>query len=471
MQNQPTSAPHTEAPSGVAPSSAAPSTAAPTVAPVAQSDRILLIDILRGVALLGILLMNIPTFSMPDNFIEAFTQNPDSTNFWVFTGITVLFEGKMRALFSFVFGVGVLLFLAKKEQTNRSAVRLYYRRMGWLIVFGLVHAYLLLWFGDILYGYGVCGLLLYLFRKVRPLYLALGVPLIAIVGFVGSTLFNQNIAQKHLAYLDAIRAQQTGVVLTASQTQALADWRELEKTMLPNQEDAARNTALMKGSYSSVAKRVRPLSFLFQTTYLPFLLPDVLALMLLGMALYKWGFLSGAWPTRRYRLTMLVGYGLGLPLVCFSVYYALQHTPTREAALAYNDTHPISWVSLIYPVQRILLVLAHSSAIILIVRAGLLKGLTRRLAAVGQMAFTNYIMHTLVCTLFFYGYGLNYFAELQYYQLFYLVGVIWIVQLYLSPLWLKYFRFGPLEWLWRSLTYWKWQPMQRNAPVPALPAV
>ncbi len=434
----------------------------PTVAPVAQSDRIHLIDILRGVALLGILLMNIPTFSMPDNFIESFSQNPESTNFWVYVVVTVLFEGKMRALFSFVFGVGVLLFLAKKEQTGRSAVSLYYRRMGWLLLFGLMHAHLLLWFGDILYDYAVCGLLLYLFRNIRPLYLALGVPVVALIGFVSGTLFNQDIASKHKAYLEAQQVQQQGLPLTTTHTQALANWRGLEKTILPNKEDAARNTILMKGDYASVAERVRPLSFSLQTTYLIFAIPDILALMLLGMALYKWGFLSGKWASGRYRRMLLVGYGLGLPLVCFSLTYGYVNSPTRDAWLAYNDTHPISWVGLIYPVQRILLVLAHVSAVILVVRSGYLKSLTTRLAAVGQMAFTNYIMHTVLCTLFFYGYGLNYFAELEYYQLFYVVGVIWIIQLALSPIWLKYFRFGPLEWLWRSLTYWKWQSLRRE---------
>ncbi|RYE17174.1 MAG: DUF418 domain-containing protein, partial [Sphingobacteriaceae bacterium] len=85
-----------------------------------------------------------------------------------------------------------------------------------------------------------------------------------------------------------------------------------------------------------------------------------------------------------------------------------------------------------------------------------------RLAAVGQMAFTNYIMQTVFCTLFFFGYGLNYFAEMQYYQLYLVVAVIWFIQLIVSPIWLKYFLFGPLEWLWRSLTYWQRQPMQRN---------
>ncbi len=122
---------------------------------------------------------------------------------------------------------------------------------------------------------------------------------------------------------------------------------------------------------------------------------------------------------------------------------------------------PINWVGLIYPFQRILLVMAHAATLILLYKSGKIQGLFRRLEAVGQMAFTNYIMHSVICTLFFFGYGLNYFAELEFYQIFYLAFAIWVLQLIVSPIWLRYFYFGPLEWLWRSLTYWRIQPFMR----------
>jgi uncharacterized protein len=112
--------------------------------------------------------------------------------------------------------------------------------------------------------------------------------------------------------------------------------------------------------------------------------------------------------------------------------------------------------------------MAHVAAIILLYKSGFLQGLFRRLEAVGQMAFTNYIMHSVICSLIFFGYGLNYYAELQYYELYFVVLGIWILQLVVSPLWLKYFRYGPLEWLWRSLTYWRRQPFRRvETPAPA----
>ena len=157
--------------------------APPAAAPVPETQRLKVIDALRGVALLGILLMNIPGFAMPDYFSESFKSDPANVNFWVSAVISVVFEGKMRALFGMIFGAGVLLFVSNKEEAGKSTTWLFYRRMIWLVLFGLIHAHLILWIGDILYLYGFCGMLVYLCRKVKPIYLVLGVPLVAVFGF------------------------------------------------------------------------------------------------------------------------------------------------------------------------------------------------------------------------------------------------------------------------------------------------
>lgn len=441
-----------------------PSTETPTasaMAPVAEAKRLRLVDALRGIALLGILLMNIPGFAMPNYFSESFRSDPTNVNFWVSHVIGVLFEGKMRALFGMVFGAGVLLFVSKKEQTGRPVTGLFYRRMFWLVVFGLVHAHLILWVGDILYLYGVCGMILYLFRNMNPKYLVLIVVLMAVTDFAANTVLYRIVRDKRIAYVEAIHAQTDGKSLTEEQEKALADWRGLEKSFIPNREDAEENTRKMKSDYAAVASYVRPLAFKLQTMFLPLMVWDSLALMLLGLALYRWGFLSGAWANRNYWKVIAIGYGLGLPLVIYSHYYSYLHFPTHEAFLQEMEEVPIRWTGLIYPFQRILLVMAHVAAIVLLYKSRCMQGLFRRLEAVGQMAFTNYIMQSVICTLFFFGYGLNYFAELEYYQLYYVVAGIWIFQLIVSPLWLKYFLYGPLEWLWRSLTYWRVQPFRR----------
>jgi uncharacterized protein len=434
----------------------------PAAAPVPDSERYHVLDALRGVAVLGILLMNIPAFALPNYFSESFRGNPASADFWVNAVVTVVFEGKMRALFGMLFGAGVILFVAKKGRTGRPVAGLFYRRMFWLVIFGLAHAHLILWHGDILYLYGLCGMLVYLFRNVRPAYLVLGVPLAAALDFGTGTVLYRYVRAERIAYADARAAEVAGQPLTDAQRDALARWREIEKTMIPNRQDVEEITRKMKSDYPAVASYVRKQAFEMETVFVPFIIWDSLALMLLGAALYRWGFLTGRRSGRDYRTVMLVGYGLGLPLAAYSFWHGTVHSPTVEAGLSRMEAVPVEWVGLIDPFQRILLVLAHVSALILLYRAGYARGLFRCLEAAGQMALTNYVMQSVVCTLIFYGYGLNYYAELGFYQLYLVVLGIWAFQLAVSPLWLRYFRFGPLEWLWRTLTYRKFQPFVRR---------
>jgi uncharacterized protein len=438
----------------------------PSATPVSEGERNRLVDALRGVALLGILLINIPIFAMAEYSSEAYRNDPASVNFWVNATVHVFFEGKMRAMFGMIFGAGVLLFVLKKEKTGRSVGGLYYRRMGWLVLFGLAHAHLVLWMGDILYLYGVCGMLVYLFRNANPKYLILCVPLAAAFDFASNTLLYQYIRGHRVAYVEARAAEAEGKALSDAQTKAIAEWRELEKAMIPSREDAAENTRKMKSDYGTVAGRVRELAVIMQTLAVPVIIWDSLALMLLGVALYKWGFLTGRWSRRAYLRAMLVGYGLGLPLVAFSFHHDYLHHPNMEAAMRRMELVPVEWVKLIYPVQRILLVLAHVSALVLLYKAKVGERLWRGLEAVGQMALTNYVGQSVICTLVFYGYGLNYYAEMQLYQLYFVVLAVWAFQLVFSSWWLARFRFGPLEWLWRSLTYWKRQPLRRNLGEP-----
>jgi uncharacterized protein len=439
-------------------------------APVADQERVRLVDALRGIAVLGILMMNIPIFAMPEYFSESFRSDPGNVNFWVNAVVTVFFEGKMRALFGILFGAGVLLFVTKKERTGASVTGRFYQRMGWLVFFGVLHAHLVLWLGDILYLYGICGMLVYLFRNVNPRYLVLGVPLVAILDFTSGTLFYRQIREARIAYVDAKAAETAGRPLTEPQTAALSAWREIELSLIPNREDVKENTRKMKSDYATVASHVRPQAFRFQTIFLPIMLWDSLALMLLGLALCRWGFLTGSWTDRDYRRVMLIGYGLGLPLVCYSFYHGYRVSPTIDASLARMLTTPIEWTGAIYPFQRILLVMAHTSALILMYKAGVFRRLFHRLEAVGQMAATNYVTQSIICTLVFFGYGLNWFGELQFYQLYFVVLGIWVLQIVVSPIWLRSFHFGPLEWLWRSLTYLRRPPMRRTVTVASRPA-
>lgn len=432
------------------------------VSPVSVNSRIYALDVLRGVAVLGILLMNIPEFSMPDRYSEAFRNDMSTVDFWVRAVVIIFWEGKMRALFSLLFGAGILLFILNKKAATGTSTRLFFQRMCWLILFGLADAHLLLWEGDVLYYYGVIGIIAFLFRKLKPQYLILGIPLVAAVEFIVQTSFYQDIREKRIAYVQVTKGLAPDEKPDAKQQQALDDWRTLEQTFIPNDQDITENTRIMKSDYSTVAAKIRKMSWQLQTTYLVYGLWDPLALMLLGMALFKWGFLTGGWLRKKYLWTAVAGYGLGLPLVIWDFCYAYIHYPNLAASFAQMEQHPIVWMNLVYPVQRILLVMAHAAVIMLIVRAGWFTYLSRCLAAAGQMALTNYVMQSVICTILFFGYGFNLYATLQYHQIFYVVAAICVLQLIISPLWLKYFHFGPLEWLWRTLTYWKIQPVRKK---------
>jgi uncharacterized protein len=185
---------------------------------------------------------------------------------------------------------------------------------------------------------------------------------------------------------------------------------------------------------------------------------DMLLMMFIGIVLLRWGFFSNKLSTTTYAITLLIGYGLGLPISYFyavdaQVDWMLNVGPTVDN----YRTVPFQ----LYDIRRVLLALGHASLLLLIYRSQVVPWLMRALTAVGQMAFTNYLMQSIICSLFFYGYGLGYYGKLAFHELYYVVGVVWVFQLIISPIWLQYFRFGPFEWLWRSLTYWKRQPMIR----------
>ncbi|GAA4466743.1 DUF418 domain-containing protein [Nibrella saemangeumensis] len=435
------------------------------VRPTIQAERVTTIDILRGVALLGILLMNIVLFALPPAlFREQVFAHPGDTNYWVYLITNVLFEGKMRAVFSLLFGAGVLLFTSGKEAASEGSIvvaDLYYRRMLWLIVFGLVDAFLLLWFGDILYGYGLVGLLLFAFRNAAPRRLLLG----ALLCFAFHLFLNwwdfAETGEKRQKYLAAVALEKQHKTLTEAQQGDKVAWEDMLKGRQFNQKKVDKEIKAMRGNYGSVWHQIRPRSVFYESElFYRFLIWDALGMMLLGMALFKWGVLTNRVSSRTYWGMVVLGYGIGIPLGWWSV---VQQADLYQNAAQAVDTQWFPAPGGTYDIRRTLVALGHIGVIMLLYRSGLFSGLWRPLSAVGQMAFTNYVMQTLLCTGIFYGYGLGYYGALPYYQLYYVVPGIWALQLIISPIWLQNFRFGPLEWVWRSLTYWQRQPMRRTA--------
>ena len=422
--------------------------------PVAAGERIESLDLLRGVAVLGILVMNIYAFAMPfpaytNPFVMGGTE-PWNLATWVLTHI--FFDQKFMTIFSMLFGAGIVLMMDRARARGASFGPLFFRRQFWLLVIALMHGYLL-WGGDILFFYSVVGVLAYLFRESPPRKLVVIAILILPIPLVmnyGASLYVEQLMVESARIEAEVAA---GGEITDEQQATLDAWRESRGFLAPTDEDVQEELDLYAGSYLEILRGRAPELFGMQLAALPFfVLWRVLAMMLLGMALMKLGVLSGERPGRFYRRLALVAYGLGLPLTVLSAWGYFSH-----------DFDPI-WNLTVGAIPNyygsILVALGHIALVMLLVQSGLARGLVRRLEAVGRMALSNYLMHSIVMTSIFYGYGLGLYGGIsRSAQMLFVAGML-AVQLLVSPWWLSRYRFGPAEWLWRSLTYGRLQPMR-----------
>jgi uncharacterized protein len=428
--------------------------------PVTQRERISSLDVLRGFALLGILVMNIGDYALPGNF----DYNPSilgplsKLNLLLWAGRFILFEGKMRALFSMLFGAGVILLTSRLEKRGDGAISgdIFLRRNMWLTLFGILHAYLL-WWGDILYFYGMTALLfLYPCRKLKAktLLIAGFAVVLALIGYRVVRLEQRvHLAERAAA---AEKLQSAGQALSEEQKADVKTWQSLVQGTHPDRQELDKDIAEMRGGYESVFLHNAPEVISEQGAgFYKMGFCDTLGMMLIGMGLLQMGFLTGQLANRAYIWTALIGYAVGLPLGGLSTWQVWRQNFDALAMLR--------WEFLPYDVQRIFVAVANAAVVLLIVKAGALRWVTKPLAAVGQTALSNYLGTTVICTLVFDGWGFGAFGKLQFYQLFYVVAAIWIFNLFASSVWLKHFQFGPMEWVWRSLTYWKRQPMVRGS--------
>ncbi len=427
--------------------------------PVTKADRIQTVDMVRGFALLGILMMNIPIFGIDRSVykivLEGSKANADYTTMAV---VYTFFDGTMRGLFSMLFGAGMVLFtLGKKESLTGgpTVAEYYYRRLLWLVAFGLVNAYVFLWEGDILFYYGLCGMLLFPFRAAKPKWLILiGLVLLSIGTFKQLSWWGET-RETRATYKEAIAAEKAKKPLTEKQQEAKAQWEQMEKSQKPDPERTARNISKMQGGYGTVFGHLKSHNANNETWGMYHGLYDMIGMMFIGMGLFYLGFFSNKLSTGTYSLTLLIGYGVGIPVGW--IFFSKGFADTNFTA--YIDQWRVPHWAL-YDIRRLLLSIGHASVLMLIYRSKVVPWLMKALSNVGQMAFTNYLMQSLLMTFFFFGYGLGYYNSLRFHQLYYVVGSVWIFQLIFSSIWLRYFRFGPFEWLWRSLTYWRAQPMR-----------
>jgi uncharacterized protein len=409
--------------------------------------RIQTLDIVRGVAVMGILAMNVVAFAMPFNAYlnpAAFGME-GSADYWSWAFSFILIDGKMRGLFSFLFGASLLLVIERAETKGESAASIHYRRMVWLLLFGLLHYYLI-WFGDILAGYAMIGMIAWFFRGHSPRKLILwgaGMVLVGFLIFAGMAF--------------AVTMMEGTIEAGGADASLTKEWQGLQnKFGILSGQPLAEALALHRGSWTGLVNHRFFEQGLAPFTGLLMFGWETLGYMLFGMAALKSGFLRGEWSDAAYRKTLILGFGIGIP-----VYALLAWLLTRD-----GFTVPMIMTIVMAATTpfRPLMIVATAALIILLTRKG--GALVDRIAAAGRAAFTNYLGTSIIMTTIFYGYGLGLFGTMSRAELWLVVIPMWGLMLLWSKPWLERYSYGPFEWLWRSLARGRVQPM-RKALAPA----
>ncbi|MDJ0749871.1 MAG: DUF418 domain-containing protein [Woeseiaceae bacterium] len=425
--------------------------------PVEGRERFVSLDLLRGVAILGILVMNIYAFAMPFvaymNPLRMGGTEPWNIGTWIFTH--VLFDQKFISIFAMMFGAGIVLMSGRAESGGNKPAGFYYRRQLWLVVIGAIHAYLI-WVGDVLFMYALIGMLAYLFRKRTPRTLII----VACCLLPFTVLFNYGNVYQTAKMMGMAAEVETlveqGEELDDEQRQLLDDWADMRAFMMPTDEDIALEVEVYRGDYAGIVQYRAPIVVMMHLFFVfGYGLFRVGGLMLLGMAMMKLGVFTAQRSVGFYKRLMLGGYLLGLPLTVFSA--------IDLHARDFEPLYAMSTGSLANYFGSILVALGHIGLVMLVAKSGVLAGLMSRFAAVGRMALTNYLMHSVVLTTVFYGYGLGLFGSVPRLWQMAFVAVVIGFQLWFSTWWLERYRFGPVEWLWRTVTYWRSQPMRQPA--------
>jgi len=411
------------------------------VAPAISGERISSLDFIRGLAVMGILAANIIAFGQPFTaymFPEEFLVPDGDDGGWLWVAQFVLIDGKMRGLFTLLFGAGLMLFM-ERAWARGSTRWLQARRLLWLLLFGLSHFYFI-WRGDILTYYAIVGMVVLLCLKWSAttqfrvgligyiigaaLYAAMMVPL----HFVGETDFG-----KQPQFSEMRAGLETG------KAEALAE-EEIDTELRTD------------GDYISITRHRFEAHGTEPLTNLLFFSLESLPLMLLGVALYRMGLFSGGMDPDRLRYWGWVGLGVGGLLHLLIALWA------KSTGFAYYAT--LGAFMGFSPLPRLIMVVGLA-ALLALYGARASGWLAERISAAGRAAFTNYLGTSIVMTLVFHGWAFGLFGQLNRPQLYVVVLLAWVLMLLWSKPWLECFRFGPLEWLWRCLTYGKLFALKR----------
>lgn len=429
----------------------------PAPEPSAPYLRIMQMDVLRGFAVLGIFWINIFIFALPTELgiYNSLLNESSPLNSFISSFSDTYIEGSMRGLFSMLFGASALIFLseARLAANGLELVDRYYRRTLLLILFGILHAYFLLWPYDVLYDYGVLGLLLFPLRKLTArVLLIFGVTLLLIGDLAMVEVEWTEEADATLYSIDADSA--TGGSKPVAALSETPPPQAVNKQESASQAESNTEVIIYRSGYATIYHYQQDLVASQQsTTFYKDYLYDIGGMMLIGMALFKLGVLSGELSRIIYLSLAVGGFLLGaLTRGAFIGNVLLPMPGFSELILELGGA---------YNLGRLFISLGFVGIICLLCSSSWFNPLTLTLSKVGRMALTNYIMQTIISLFLFFGLGLALFASLERYQLGLVCAGVWIFQILFSIAWLHWYKQGPLEWLWRSLIYGAWQPNRR----------
>jgi len=409
---------------------------------------------------LGILLMNVWAFALPKEAFEypVLVESLGNGVMETWATTVALLAGTQRGLFSLLFGAGAMMILTRLAArfSARDVRKIYYRRILILIIIGLIDGFIFMWPSDILFVYGLCGLVLFPVHKLRTGILLVIMTVVFVVPIVNRIGDLQELQDTRQAYELATEQQVSGGELGETEKQALVAWQEKLAKARPElgDEKIQANIEIMtNGSFRDVFVNQAKGTIIVQTIVnYHFYFLDALGMMLLGMVLFRAGFLAETVTGRTLILILVAGFAIGLPISIW-----------KAGSIIAADFDPIAqartWV--IYDVGRVGMVLGYLATVLLFCRASWGHWLKRPLAAVGRMALTNYLTQSILGALIFYSFGLGLYGQMAGYQLYLVVVAIWVLQIIWSRLWLQRFYYGPFEWAWRSMTYKQAQKMRR----------
>jgi uncharacterized protein len=451
-------------------------------------SRIRSLDVLRGIAVLGAIFISIWIFGgYSNNEQNGLLIKAKGFNYWLYSTVNLLLHGKMPGLISIVFGASMILYLFRGTQLRQMVnAEFFVRRQMWLIAFGLINAFVFLWSGDVLFHLGIMGVLLFPFVRLSArglLAAAILTTLIYSAKNYWSYADDRGTYDKYLAVIaaekkitkDSLATAQKLIAtriagkdsvpkvqkdtLSKKQKEEKQAWEGLVAGMKYDpKKDDGKNKAMRETSYAKIwdhqmqDTQSREAQWTYKTGIWEFS-----SMIFLGMALFRFGFFNDGFSRRKYLLIALVSLTIGLLLGWFRLHH--NHVALVDY-VKYIKRYPIPY-HIFYPLEVAFTTLAYTSLVLWLLRVELLKHVWQGFATAGKMALTNYLMQSVICTIFFTGFGMGYFARLQQWQLYVFAAEVVLVNIVFSVLWLRSFNYGPAEWLWRCLIYKKWLPNRK----------